>query len=163
MSTNGLFPSAADALRLARSNRINSTPKLYRNRPMCWTTRQEWMGPYGHGQSSKKKRTWLRRCESSAACQEKTSRPSRSIAASLVADHLTVVAAVAPLIVAADTSAVIPFRRYLPVGFFWWRHFILCYFIVCSAVLKLCSIRLQTLRFYSECCNAWHYFRCWWY
>ena len=59
--------------------------------------------------SSKKKQTWLRRCESSAACQEKTARPSRSVAASIVVDPVAVTAAVTSLIIAVDTSTVFPF------------------------------------------------------
>ena len=59
------------------------------------------------------------RCESSAACHENTSCPSRSVAASLVAGRVTVTATVTQLIVAADTSVVFPFprERYLPGDF----------------------------------------------
>ena len=105
----------------------NTTPKLYRDQPVCSTTRQWRMGPDGLWRSSKKKQTWLRRFDSRATCQQKTTRPSLPVAASLVADRLAVAAAdrlavaaaATSLVVAADTSTVFPFGWvwYLPVGF----------------------------------------------
>ena len=79
MLANNLFPpdvattTAAAFIppQPARLNHINTTSKLYCHRPVCLMTHQRWMGPDGPGQSSKKKHTSLRCCESSAACQEK--------------------------------------------------------------------------------------------
>ena len=38
---------------IAATNNINTTPKLYRDRQVCPTTRQGRMGQDGHGRSSK--------------------------------------------------------------------------------------------------------------
>ena len=102
------------------------------------------MDPNGPERSSKKKPTRLRRFESSAACQKKISRSSRSIAATLVVERVAVAVAAAPLIVNADTYAVFHFRRvlYLPVGFILMTlfDFVVCYREFSRFVVMLHSI-----------------------
>ena len=102
----------------------------------------------GRARSSKKKQTWLRRCESNAACQEKISRPSRYVAASFVADRVEAVAAATPLIVAADTSFHSAESDICRLGLFWWRYFILFYREFSLFIVMLHSIENYQILFW---------------
>ena len=153
LSTKRLFPPSTppSSPTPARSNHINTTLMLYRDRPVCSMTRQRRTRPDGAARRNRLgccEKLW-KCCESSATCQEKIS----PIATSLIYDHVAVAVAMMPLIVAADMSAVFPSRWvwYLLVGFILVALF---YFIMSRAVLWLCSIWLQIRRFYSEYCNA---------